>query len=111
MDDQLLFVFSNPVDGHEAEYDEWYDDHVAHLVGLDGFVSGQRYRLTTGMARDEPPYKYVVVYEVEGDGDAARNSMRSGLKDGSIVRSEAVDWAGMQGWFFEPMAEKVQAHS
>lgn len=108
MDRQLLFVFSNPVEGKESEYDTWYDDHLQHLLTLDGFVSGQRFRLAGGMGPDDPPYRYVVVYEVEGDGEAARHSMVSGLTDGSIVRSKAVDWRGMQGWFFDPISDRKE---
>lgn len=108
-DTQLLFVFSNPVEGREEDYNRWYDDHVDHLVHLDGFASGQRFELAGGMGEATPPYRYVVVYEVEGDGQAARDSMRNGLRDGSIVRSDAVDWHGMQGWFFRPMAAELRS--
>ena len=109
MSTQVFVVFSNPTEGNDETYNEWYDHHVDHLVGLEGFVSGQRLRLDRGMGAPDPPYRYAVLYEVEGDGEAARRSMKNGLRDGSIDRSPAVDWDGMQGWFFTPMGERRTA--
>ena len=37
-----FFVFSNPVAGHEDEYNRWYDQqHAPDVVAIPGFVSAK----------------------------------------------------------------------
>ena len=39
-----FFVFSNPVAGHEDEYNRWYDQqHAPDVVAIPGFVSAQSF--------------------------------------------------------------------
>ena len=70
-----FFVFSNPVAGHEDEYNKWYNEqHAPDVVAIPGFVTAQRFVKT-----DLPLYrmvdlqvpKYLVIYKiVTGDIEA-----------------------------------------
>ena len=40
----FFFAFSNPVAGHEDEYNRWYDQqHAPDVVAIPGFVSAQSF--------------------------------------------------------------------
>ncbi len=41
-----LIVLSNPVAGHEAEYNTWYNtQHISEVLKIPGFESAQRFKL------------------------------------------------------------------
>lgn len=65
----LMVVLSNAKEGHEVEFNRWYsDDHMLATINkLDGFASAQRYELATLPDAPDVPYRYLAVYEVEGD--------------------------------------------
>src|SRR5215469_10392858 len=67
-DTYYFFVFSNPVAGHEDEYNKWYDhQHAPDVVAVPGFVTAQRY-----VKNDLPLYrmvelqvpKYLIIYKI-----------------------------------------------
>jgi hypothetical protein len=66
-----FFVFSNPVTGHEDEYNKWYNEqHAPDVVAVPGFVTAQRF-----VKNDLPLYrmvdlqvpKYLVIYKIVTD--------------------------------------------
>jgi hypothetical protein len=64
----LFVVLTNPVDGREAEYNEWYDRrHLQDVLAIPGFVAAQRF--LTGELATFPalPWKYLAIYEVAPD--------------------------------------------
>ena len=86
---QMLVAFTNPVDGRETEYNEWYDkQHLSDVCSLPGFVSARRYRLVEG----ESEYKYLAVYEMDSD-DPKRDFERLGAstQSGEMLLSDAMD--------------------
>ena len=65
----LFLVFSQPVEGQDAEYNRWYtEEHLADVLKAEGFTAAQRFSITphkdtpAGML---PPY--LAIYEIEGD--------------------------------------------
>jgi hypothetical protein len=73
-----LIALSNPVSAaREAEFNKWYNEvHIPELVGLPGFESATRYRVSSqGLPQKETPeFRYVAVYEI-ADMDAAMKAM------------------------------------
>jgi hypothetical protein len=60
-----VVVMSNPVEGQENEYNQWYDEqHLKDVLAVDGVVSAQRFKAT-----DLTPttYGYMAVYGVDTD--------------------------------------------
>lgn len=78
MESQHLFVVNtNPVAAREDDFNRWYELHVREVVdNIDGFVAGQRYRLNDVQRFDArpAPWKYLTLYELEGDVDAIHES-------------------------------------
>jgi hypothetical protein len=79
-------VFSAPPDGvSEDEFNAWYDAHLAEILSVPGFRSARRFRLKAVVGAEEaPPYRYLVVYEIDGDPDAALRA----LEDASMGSAE-----------------------
>jgi len=107
METTSLLVYTNPMPGRDAEFNDWYDNtHLPQILALPMVVSAQRFRLSpTGVAGtaaggtlvDTPqplPHEYLAVYEVTGDPTAAVLAITNGCLDGSIELHDAFDVAG-----------------
>jgi hypothetical protein len=121
---QLLLVFSNPVDGREDEYNDWYTNkHLDEILAIKGFVRAQRFRLAPAlMTADAPaaPYRYLAIYEV-ADGALeradsalyalARTERAEALAAGRtprLVMSQAMD-GDLRTWWFTSITEVVES--
>jgi hypothetical protein len=64
-----LVVYSNPVEGREQEYNDWYSNqHLSDLLAIPGVISARRFKLSrTQVAEAAQPYQYLAIYEVEAD--------------------------------------------
>jgi len=63
-------VFTNAEEGQDAELNDWYEQHhVREILGVDGFVWGQRLQLHPDQRPGQaaPPWKYLALYETVGD--------------------------------------------
>ena len=94
MSTQYFMVLSDPVEGQEDAYNDWYDNrHLAEVLGVDGFVSAQRFRLS----HQKPPAGgaasgYLAIYEMETDDvDATLAALLSRLGTAVMPVSSAVD--------------------
>jgi hypothetical protein len=68
MDSYRLVVFTNPVAGREAEYNDWYDNrHLDDVLNVPGFYKAQRFRLENPMSAEPAEYDYLAIYEFESD--------------------------------------------
>ncbi len=99
----LMLVFSDPVTGREAEYDDWYEHtHLAELLALPGFVAAQRWARAANGAAGFPgsPQGNLAVYELEGDGEKAVTAMMEAAAAGTLHMSDALDQATLALWVF-----------
>ncbi|WP_173933959.1 DUF4286 family protein [Chelativorans sp. Marseille-P2723] len=73
MERHLMVVMTNPVEGREEEYNEWYDNqHLADVLKIPGIVSAERFELSASQRSDPPyPFSYLALYWIETD-DLAR---------------------------------------
>lgn len=90
-------VFSNPVAGTEAEFNEWYtNQHQRDVVAVPGFVSAQRAVLADDQLIDRTDIpkmpKYLVIYAIETDDlKAVMAQVGNRVKSGRTVISPAFD--------------------
>jgi hypothetical protein len=93
----LQIVFSRfPDSVDEDDFNEWYDAHLPEILSIPGFVSAQRYRLDPVVVDDDAAvtYRYVAVYEIEGDPDQLLEEMKKlslGTRDSYADRKAAGD--------------------
>lgn len=75
----VYIAFLNAADGREDEFNAWYDDHHLRewVTTMPGFVSGQRWRVSDEQRPEveHVPYRYVTIYQVEGDDIAEMNRL------------------------------------
>lgn len=74
----LLVVLSNPVEGLEDDYRDWYTKvHLQDVVKQTGFESAQLFRFAEPYDDGQPPrYRFMALYEVTEDGlEEAKASM------------------------------------
>jgi hypothetical protein len=92
----VFIAFSDPKEGMEDEFNEWYDNqHVPDLMKLPGFVRASRYKLAEGVDTPTGPnaspaapngQRYVVIYEIEADDVAyVPGAIRAGIKAGEVI--------------------------
>jgi hypothetical protein len=86
MTNAILVVHTNPVDGREDEYNTWYDkQHLPDVLAVPGFVSATRYRLSDAQLIPLAGFRYLAIYEIEGDPHDAMRALRAALKAGMHV--------------------------
>ena len=85
-----MVVFSNPAEGREDEYNDWYDNtHLPEVCALDGVTGATRYALS----KDDPDaaHRYLAIYELDQDGDVVMANLGAAMGDGKINMSDALD--------------------
>ena len=108
-----FFVFSNPVAGHEDEYNDWYDHrHAADVVSIPGFVNGQRY-----VQSDVPFFrprgvnvtKYLSVYKiVTPDIEGVFTEIERRINTGITYMSPAYDRKTSLNYVYRPMGPELK---
>ena len=100
-----LFVYSNPVEGREAEYNDWYDGvHITEVLEVDGFVGCQRFRVDPGT--DGAPARYLAIYEIDSDDPAASfAALRAAVGDMTV--SDAIDRSSVTSWIYTAHGDRV----
>jgi hypothetical protein len=97
MPGDLQIVFSRfPDSVSEDAFNQWYDAHLPEILSIPGFVSAQRYRLDPVVVDDDAAvgYRYLAVYEIEGDPDRLLEEMKTlrlGTRDSYADRKAAGD--------------------
>jgi hypothetical protein len=108
-----FLVFSNPVAGHEDEYNKWYDhQHAADVTSIPGFVDAQRYvKNDLPFFRDSDPKmpKYLVVYKiVSSDVESVFAEVERRLKTGETYLSPAYDRKGSQSYVYQALGPELK---
>lgn len=81
---KLFMVFANYVEGQEPLFNEWYDRHVQAVVKLPGFVRVQRFKMQPREGRPDPKFRYLIIYEVQGDPSAVHVKIAEAVKAGKV---------------------------
>jgi hypothetical protein len=87
-----LVVMSNAKPGMDEEYNAWYEQHhLPDLLSIPGVTGGERFRVKTFEGAPPPEFKFLAIYEL--DGDPAGVLKESGVRnaDGRMSRSDALD--------------------
>lgn len=101
----LVMVMSNPVDGREDEFNDWYENtHLDEVLATTGFTSAQRFALEAE-AGPASPHRYLALYETEGDS-AGEVIARLNARRAERQQSDAIDRRGAALWVFSPTGER-----
>ena len=82
----ILLVMMDVAEGHEAEFDRWYnEEHLPERMEIPGYVSARRFKLVEGNG----VLKYLCIWEME-DGSPLKSEMyKSQRARPSWIRAEA----------------------
>ncbi|UUX35075.1 hypothetical protein [Fundicoccus culcitae] len=104
-----MLVLSNPTEGQEEEYIDWYvGQHFHDLLRIPGYVGGRYYKLSDIQLGSEPhKYQYLVIWDFETeDFQAVKEDIAARMKDGRTQFIPAFDMAYWDGTF-EPITKYV----
>jgi hypothetical protein len=99
-----MLVFTNPVEGREEEFNDWYDNvHIPDTLRTDGFVAVTRYELAgvqpathrldaaeRNGGETVPSQRYLAVWELEGDLKQVFANVGRELASGRLTMSNVV---------------------
>lgn len=102
-----LIVMTNPVEGQDGEYNDWYTNtHLHDVLKIPGVVGAQRFR-RSDIQRDAGPYSwgYLAIYECETDD--LRSIIRELKARGGTELMRMTDALAAERFvcFFEPITE------
>ena len=105
-----MVVMSNPAEGREDEYNDWYQNiHLGELVALDGFRSARRFRLARSLVEGET-YPYLAIYDIEtGDIDAVLQNLVAIAEAGKLTMSDAIDTSRTRAVVYEEFGAVVSS--
>jgi len=105
-----LVVFTNAAPGKHDEFNTWYDEvHLRDVVGLEGFVAAQRFRLAERQIMEDRTFEYLAIYEIEcKDINKALDALSAGsqnmvISDSLAEGSKAIAFSAI-GERYEPGA-------
>ncbi|MEZ5408695.1 MAG: DUF4286 family protein [Acidimicrobiales bacterium] len=101
----LVMVMSNPVEGREPEFNDWYENtHLDEVLATTGFTSAQRFALEA-QAGPPSPHRYLALYETEGES-ADEVIARLNARRAERQQSDTIDRRGAALWVFSPTGER-----
>lgn len=108
MGKHVLAVFTNPAEGRDDEYNDWYNNvHLKDLLSIPGIVSAQRF--VYGEQRGEPgPWRYLALYQIDAESiEAAQDALAESAAKAPMQISPALDRSATVSWYFTPITDSV----
>ena len=89
----VFVVFTEPIDGQDAEYNAWYSGvHIPDVLKLDGIVAARRFKLAAMDPPQEGHPSYLALYEIETeDISQIPEAIRRAVREGRMPLSDALD--------------------
>ncbi|BBZ78772.1 hypothetical protein MANY_41090 [Mycolicibacterium anyangense] len=114
----LFLVLTNPIEGQDDAFNEWYDSrHVPEVLALPGVVAAQRYVISEVKVAEEelpaplppPSHRYLVVYELDREPDQVMAEWLNAVVAGTLTLGETLDLStvSVSGW--TPHGERRRA--
>jgi hypothetical protein len=104
-----FLVLTNPVEGKDKDYNDWYtNQHIPDVVSVPGIVAAQRFKLADfQMPNSSPsPWKYLAIYEIESDDlKATFDGMQARVGTDQMVMTDALDLNGVGGFIYAPITQ------
>jgi hypothetical protein len=99
----LFFVWTAPVAGLEREFEDWYTNrHLADVLELPSYRSGQRFRHTAGA---DPFRPFLALYETDTtDVPATQQALKEAVATPAMPLTPAVDRSQSAFWYYRPLS-------
>jgi hypothetical protein len=105
-----FIVLTNPVEGREDDFNDWYTGrHIPDVLSVPGIVSAQRFRIVEKEYTGSP-YKYLSIYDFDIDCPTdVLDAISSRTKTGAMALSDALDRSDIYAVAYEPITPLIQA--
>lgn len=107
----ILVAMTNPVEGREDEYNDWYNNqHLQDVVKAPGVVAAQRYVLCEKQRYPGPySFKYLAIYEIEADDvqPVIEYIDKVAGTEAMPISSAMAAEPRVRGAYFRPISERV----
>jgi len=99
-------VFTKPVPGQDAVYNNWYNhQHMPDVLRVPGFVSAQRFVEILASPSGASIPRYLIVFTLRSrDVDATNAEIGRRLREHITILSPAFDMTSGKGTFLQPLA-------
>jgi hypothetical protein len=106
----LLVVLTEPVEGREDEYNDWYtNDHLDDVLKAAGFEAAQRFKFVASPLSKRPIAPYLAIYEVDSDKrEQAEKLLLETAMTPAMPISDAMNPRSTK-WWFEAICDRVVA--
>ncbi|MGV8854965.1 MAG: hypothetical protein ACOH2L_09950 [Devosia sp.] len=104
-----LIALTNPLEGRDDEFNQWYTDiHLADVLKLPGVKAAQRFGLAQTQHRPGPfEWKYMAVYEIDiADISTTLTALTAASGTAAMPLSPALSPDRLV-WIYEPITERV----
>jgi hypothetical protein len=103
-----LIVLSEPTQGQEARYNDWYNNrHLQDVVAIPGFGGAQRFKLKE-VAGGEFKQRYIAIYDIEADDyEAAVKELHKRAGTSAMPIDAALDDESIAYGVFEACSPRV----
>ena len=105
----VFLVFSDPANGQDAQYNDWYDHtHLRDVLKIPGFVAAERFKLQPSRSGEPaPPWSYAAFYEIETDDlPGAMEELRIRIGTSAMLMSPAFDLSTTKGFIAVPIGHQ-----
>lgn len=101
-----MIVFTNPVEGRDEAYNDWYSTvHIQDVLRIPGVIAAQRFKRRAGADR----WGYVALYDLETDDpEALIPEIKRRTGEGVFNMSDAISFVDVYSGIFEPVTDIVR---
>lgn len=100
-------VFTDPVEGKEAEYNRWYQQtHAPEVASNAGVISAQRYVATDLDPRSKPIRKYLTLYKIDSSDLAA--TFKGFKQTSAPAQGELIAPNSSVTWVYRPLGPEIK---
>ncbi len=105
-----MIVFSQPHEGREDEYNDWYQNrHLGEVIATPGFTSARRFKLSGKLSEEMPAYPYCAIYEYSADDWAVPfGALSERANSGEIFMTDAINTDDLQFLVYEEFGDEVR---
>lgn len=106
MTNPYLLVFTNPSEGQDSEYNEWYSHtHLPEVLEVPGIIAAQRWRVDE-QSGEAPAHRYLAIYELD---DRTPADVVAALVAAASTMTMSPALGEAQMVLYEPIADRVLA--
>jgi hypothetical protein len=108
----IFVVFTNCTEGHEEEFNAWYNNRHQHdVVKVPGIISCQRLALSDSQVSlsKRSPWRYLAIYEIETeDLKSTLQTLEQRVGTLAMPLTETLD-PNLSAWIYHPIGPVVHS--